>query len=460
MNRHLAILLIASAVTLPALPAQTGDGSMRALWENPVFRARLLGSFGVNSSIEPVLSPDQQEIYDQIIPLVADKAADAVRLIQEVLADADLGQDKGSAMFDFTLGNIYFQNNRPREAAVSFQNALKKFPDFRRAHQNLGILLIQGGQHAQSIQHLTRAMQLGAADGPLFGLLGSAYVMSGDHVAAETAFRNAIMFTPEVKDWKLGLMRALMAQEKFGEARTLAATMVAAAPTDKDLWLLQASAHLGLKKFKEAAADYEMLDLLGQSTPESLSTLGDIYANEGALAPAASAYLRAFEKNPAGPVDGPIKAAEILVARDGPAQADKLLDRVTKDRGDSLEPRDALRIKRLRARILQNAGETGKALTLWKEIVEADPLDGDSLVKIGQHYANGEEKDRAIHYYEAAAGIPEFEADAKVRHAQLLVSMGKYAEAVPMLRRAQELKPRDSIAKFLDDLERYLKGRR
>ena len=459
MNRSSLLAFLITALVTPVI-AQVGDGSTRALWENPIFRARLLGSFGVNSSIEPVLSPDQQEIYDQIITLVADKPADAARLLQQVLADADLGKDKSSAMFDFTLGNVYFQNSRPREAAISFQNALKKFPDFRRAHQNLGILLIQGGQHAESIPHFTRAMQLGAADGPLFGLLGSAYVMAGDHVAAETAFRNAIMLTPEVKDWKLGLMRSLMAQEKFGEARALAAAMLSGNPADKDLWLLQASAHLGLKQFKEAAADYEMLDLLGQSTPESLNTLGDIYANEGALAPAASAYLRAFEKSPGGPVDGPIRAAEILVARDGSAQADKLLDRVTKEKGDKLDARDALRIKRLRARILQNAGEAEKALALLKEVVEADPLDGDSLIKIGQHYANGEEKERAIHYFEAAAGISEFEADAKVRHAQLLVSMGKYAEAVPMLRRAQELKPRDSIAKFLDDLERYLKGRR
>ncbi len=60
---------------------------------------------------------------------------------------------------------------------------------------------------------------------------------------------------------------------------------------------------------------------------------------------------------------------------------------------------------------------------------------------------------------EAAAKIEKFEADAKVRHAQLLVSQGKYAEALPLLRAAQQVKPRENIQSYLDQVERVAKQR-
>lgn len=59
----------------------------------------------------------------------------------------------------------------------------------------------------------------------------------------------------------------------------------------------------------------------------------------------------------------------------------------------------------------------------------------------------------------ALASLEAFEADAKVRHAQLLVKNGNYAEALPLLRRAQQIKPRDNIQAYLEQVERVAKGR-
>ena len=62
-------------------------------------------------------------------------------------------------------------------------------------------------------------------------------------------------------------------------------------------------------------------------------------------------------------------------------------------------------------------------------------------------------------HYERAAGLPAFEADAKVCHAQLLVGQGKNAEAVPLLKRAQQLKPRDHVQQYLEQVERSATGK-
>jgi hypothetical protein len=38
--------------------------------------------------------------------------------------------------------------------------------------------------------------------------------------------------------------------------------------------------------------------------------------------------------------------------------------------------------------------------------------------------------------------------------------MGRYGDALPLLRRVQELKPRDDIARYLEQVERLAKSRR
>jgi Flp pilus assembly protein TadD len=98
-------------------------------------------------------------------------------------------------------------------------------------------------------------------------------------------------------------------------------------------------------------------------------------------------------------------------------------------------------------------------VNVLEEIVALDPLDGDALMLLGQHYNRASDPDRALFYYERAQGIEAFEADARVRQAQILVGQSKFKEAVPMLRRAQELKPRDEVAKYLDQVERLARAR-
>ena len=60
----------------------------------------------------------------------------------------------------------------------------------------------------------------------------------------------------------------------------------------------------------------------------------------------------------------------------------------------------------------------------------------------------------------AVARLDAFEANAKIRIAEVLVSMERFADAVPLLRRAQEIRPREDIARYLEQVERIAKARR
>ena len=50
--------------------------------------------------------------------------------------------------------------------------------------------------------------------------------------------------------------------------------------------------------------------------------------------------------------------------------------------------------------------------------------------------------------------IDAFEADATLELGKLLSAQGKYAEALPMLRRAQQINPREPVQRFLEQIEK------
>lgn len=102
---------------------------------------------------------------------------------------------------------------------------------------------------------------------------------------------------------------------------------------------------------------------------------------------------------------------------------------------------------------------TAEAAKVLEQIVEMDPLDGEALMLLGQHYAKESDTDRAILYFERAARIDSFEANAKLRMAKVMIDAGRYKEAIPVLKRAQEIKPREDVARLLEQVERIARSR-
>ncbi len=448
---HRVPLQIAFCLLPLTAPAQI----QKSLWNNPVFQKRLQGSFGFSSEVEPALSDTELADYDQIRPLLQDDPDKALQYLTQLAALPD-----SSARFDFLIANLHFQKEKRAEAAIAFKKALDKFPDYRQAHNNLAILYVQMGQPQQAILHFTEAIRLGAVDGASYGLLGLAYISTQNFIAAEECFRNAIVLNPEVKDWEMGLIQALYSQEKYGEVIAFMNRLLRLAPEDDKLWMLQANAFLGGKDSLAAAANFEIVDQMGKLPPASLNTLADIYVNEGLLSVAAEAYLRAFEQDQSGAVEGPLRAAEILLAKEGYEAARGLLEKVRQNRGAELSKQDEVKVLKLEAKIGMAEGAEDEAAATLRTVVEKDPLDGETLLLLGQYHQRQGELEKAANLFETAIGIKEFEMDASVRLAQLKVGQGKYEEAIPLLKRAQDIQPRDSVGRFLEDLERFMKTRR
>lgn len=452
MNRFakllaLAWILGAASLAGAADPAAGGD----SILSDPEWRKHFLGTYGVLAGAEPPLSEKERQVLPEIIELMeTDPEAAATRLEQAI------GPDK-SASLDFVLANLHFQSGAEDEALAGYQRALEKFPDFRRAHKNLGLLLVQRGEHREAAKHLARALELGDRDGRNFGLLGHAYVNLEDWVAAETAYRNAILQQPDTKDWKLGLARALLAMEKYAEAASLFDTLLAANPEDATSWMLQANAYLGLDKPLEAAVNLEAVRMLGKPQKSALVLLGDIYMNAGMPDIAKSAYMEAIEKDAANAdFATAYRAADLLVRARAPQDAAEVLASIDRRYGKDLSSSQRLDVLTLKAKVARAQKRDADAAKLLESIVREDGTRGAALLELAAYYRSKNDPERALLMLERAEKLAEFEYPALLGRAQLLVASKDYAKAASVLKQALQIKSEPRVERFLASVEQAI----
>ena len=431
-----------------------------SIWNQPEFHQALAESYLAKTDIEPAITPAELEKLQKIFELRKEEKIDeAVQLLMNKYIT-----ETSSAVFDLTLANLYYEQNN-YEAAVEFsQKAIDKDPPkthkYLRAWERLAWSYVSMEEFAKAIPAFIKVIELGGHSSYNYGMLGYSYGRVENYLCAETAYRTAIMLDSKQIDWKAGLAQSLYMQQRYSEVASYCDTLIQTYPNNHKFWLLQANAYLGLKELDKAAVNFEMVDHLGQSTDKLLYTLGDIYINQELYDTGVSAYVRAIEKNPHhNPESRVLSAAKILTARGALAETKALINSIETLQGSYIGTQDKKELLRLKARIAVAEGAGDDEIAILEEIITLDPLDGDALILSGQYYQRKEQPEKAIFYYERAAGIEGFEAEAKLRHGQLLVSQGKYTEALNFLRRAYEMEPREQLQKYVEQVERVAKAR-
>lgn len=422
------------------------------LWNSPAFKKRFIESYIAETEIEPTITADDREDLLEVVELISsdelDKAAGMLKKYRNPAS---------SAVYDFMLANIYFQQEKLNEAADVYKVAVEKFPKYRRAWKNLGMIHIRNSEFVEAIPALTRVIELGGHDAITYGLLGYAYTSVDNNLSSESAYRFAIMLDSKTLDWKMGLARSFFKQEKFADAVNLCGQLIKDNPERSDLWLLQANAYIGFNKPEKAAEIYELLDNLGKSTADTLNMLGDIYINEELYHMAVKSYTRAMDKKPEVSAERPLRAAKVLVARGASEETRILIEYIENIKGDKLQKSTRTELLKIKARLAVAEGAGEEEVQVLKEIVALDPFDGEALILLGQHSNRNGDPEKAVNYFERAQAIEKYEADALVRHAQLLVGQVKYREAANLLKRAQQIKFRENIQKYLEQVERATK---
>ncbi len=450
----LAFIHFTSGIMMTHTGASQLPQPVLEIWNSPAFQKRFIESYLSETEIEPRVTTDERIKMQKMLDLISSDQMDNAALLLE--------KSRGktaNALHDFLLANIFFQQEKYEQAVEVYRGAVEKYPKFLRAWRNLGLIYVRQNEYEKAIPALTRVIELGGGDSITYGMLGFAYASVENYLCAETAFRMAVLLDPSTMDWKMGLARSFFKQMRYAEAAAFCDRLITEQPDRADFWLLQANAYIGMNQPLKAAENYELVDRLGKSTSDSLNMLGDIYLNEGLYEMAVNSYLRAMENNPQQKSDRALRAAKVLTARSALQEARRLIERIETLHGKELGAAEQKGLLKLRARLAVAEGAGDEEAHVLEEIVALDPLDGEALILLGQHAARNGNTEKAVFYYERAASIETHEADAKVRHAQMLVKTGKYNEALPLLRRAQQLKPSDEVQKYLEQVEHFARSR-
>lgn len=420
---------------------------LASIWNDPEFTRRLIGSYGFAADVEPRMTPEEQANYrDKVVPLLRDDPKKAQALLSSLIKPG------GTAIFDFTLGNLCFQAEDLTNAVKHFEAAIEKHPDFRRAHKNLGFVLVRDVKYAESIKPLIRTIALGGGDGKVFGLLGFVYLSQGRNVSAEAAYRQALVFEAENLDFKLALVKSSIATANYDYALALLDELIKQYPERDTLWSLQANIYIQREQPAKAVISLEMLRRAGKANSQSLYLLGDLYMSQESRDLALGTYLEAVEKDNGQNPAKALRAAQILVSRSAWTEAGQMFSKI-RNATTRLTGADELQLLKLESKAAMSTGAGEKAIETLEQILGKNPLDGEALLLAGDYYAKNNQKEKAEIRYRTAGGVQGFEAEALVKNAQLLVQSQKYLAASELLKKAQKLKPRDNVQRYLEKVE-------
>lgn len=444
----------------------------RNLFRDPEFVRDFVGSYGFISDIEPKVSPAESRMLVRIRELFEaskfkEAEAELIRFIKETEAPTDPEKEPQeiSAAMVFVLGNLYFSADRSEDARRAFLEAIRRFPNFRRAHVNLGYLYISKEDFDKAMAHFQLAVSLGEGNPRVFGLLGYTYLLKQKPLAAENAYRQAYLLDPDSRDWKLGLAQALIQQEKMTEASSLLGTLIEEYPEDRYLWLQQTNALLAQEKKMEAAVNLEVLRMKGLASESELTLLGNLYMDQEEPQLALYAYTAAMNKSEKFEIDRSLKAARILNDYGYPDKAEAFVVQIRAKAGNRLSDEDQTALELVEAKIAQSAGDLARVGEVLEGLVKRDPTNGEVLTELGNHYgtmskAEENEESRAELIVDAktnlqlAAGIESSAYAGNLALGQLLVRERQYIKAMPALDKAIELKPSESLKNYVSRVRR------
>lgn len=432
---------VANATPLPIDP----------LWKSESFRKVVTGSFGIDSRIEPIITTDEEFYLKQSAEKMA--ANDRKGAIA-ALAESSI-YDRSPAML-FNLATLQYEEDDKEKAKENFAKALALFPNFRDAHRNLAVLLVQDTKFDDAETHLIRALELGAGDGLTYGLLGYCHASREHYQAAFDAYRLALMVQPKERQWKLGAAQCLLALDRPRESASLLQQLIDAAPEETGPWLIQCDAWNALEDRTRAATNLEIAHRMDALDANATLSLGHLYMQGDLPDLALERYRTALTATePAAPARA-VEALELILSNSDWSRGKELAalfdssEFYKKELAPEGENKALLsRLIRARAFLELETGDTKIGAERLADWVQREPLDGAALVLLARFHETDGKREEAEMLFEQAERIPASAASAHLAHGRLLVTVGEYASALDHLEKSNELNSNEALSDYI-----------
>jgi len=417
-------------------------------WSNPQFVDRFMGTFGVDTEKSPSVSPEEGIIFRQVSQVGSNPSA-AINILRAATTT------ESSGAFDFALANFLLQQGNIGSAISSYNNAIRKFPNFGRAYKNLGLAYIQQNDYRNALPNLTKSLEILGGDGGLFGLIGFCHLNNKDFGPALDAYKLALVFEPASRDWRLGQLKALQNLRQYGEVENIIYRYIEERPEEPEFWLQQANAFIAQREYSQAAANFEIVKMLGAADRKMYVLLGDIYVSLNAPLLALEPYEQALATGEVAPEDA-LMLAKVLSRRLPPEALKDFLSTITSTFGTTLNQKNELSLLTLKAGNALSMDDRVTAMGLLSQVVAKDPLNGSALLTLGSYYLREDSLVKSLDYYERATKVEEVKIEALLGTARVLVKQSKFQEAINRLKEAQMVKEQAFIAQYINTLEKFI----
>ena len=390
---------------------------------------------------EPEMSAEEYALYEKVVTTLSANPEFALKLLEAMMNEKELP----SPAFEFILGNVYYSAGQTAQAEARYRSAVKRYPTFIRAWTNLGILYYTSDKYAEAKPCFSKAITLGDREPATFGLLGYCLERTGNIVAAEMSYMQALSGNPDNSDWLEGLLRVYIQGRQYGRAESLVKTLIKQQPMKAEFWLAHANILLADNRKLEAIVLLEVSVGAGVAGENELNLLGDLYAEQGFNAEAADVYQKILALNPQVGEGKLLHFAQVLISVNRLAQAESVLGRLK----TGLTPAGRLVYLQSRADLFAARNQWPDARKELQELLQSAPLNGKALLGLGRGYAAEDDLIHATFAFEAAYQVPDSAYRASLELANIELKNRHYDKCVEYLQKALSLEKSDAVEDYL-----------
>ena len=362
-------------------------------WKSEAFRKEFNGTYRVNANIEPILSTAERGLLVEMQDLMA--KGQRTNTINKLKGSSLL---KTSAAIQFNLANVLSENDRIDEAITYYESALKTFPSFLRAHQNLAFATFKSGKVEKAREHLLEAVRLGANNGTVHGLLGYSFLEKGEFEPALRSFREALITQPKEKDWKLGIAQALQNLDRTDESIFIYQNILEEEPDHSGILLQLALIYHDQDEVEKAVTYLEYLRRKGELDDAYTFLLGTLLIGQENVEVGANTLKTVLKKEDFKTPDLALNSIQFCFQQNLNPLALELHGLIKEK---DLSPRALISYQRLKAQILfAKTPNDPEGLKILDELIAKNPLDSHSLLLKGQQLVIAKESAQALIIFE------------------------------------------------------------
>ncbi len=402
-------------------------------------------SYGFLKSQEPEMAADEYALYEKAVSLISVRPEFGLKLLESLVAS---GEHKSPA-FELALGNVYYSSGKPDMAETYYRRAIGQLPDFQRAWNNLAALLYSQGRYAEAIPCFMRVVANGKGDANTLGVLAYCQSRAGNAVAAEMNYIQALGLDPDNPDWINGLLSLALESKQYGRAEMLLKQLIRLKPQDAHTWMLYATVLTNEGRPVEAIAALDSAASLGLVGDDGYLLLGDLCVEQKLEPEAIAAYRHAMAQSPDIGAKRLINYARALVATDSLPEAERALGGIR----ENLSAESQLLLLQTRAEIDRAKHDWPAAQRNLEAVLQLQPLDGPTLLTLGQVYKAQGNLTSADMVLEQAVRIPASAYRACLELGDIAVQKHHYQRAVEYLEKALALEKSAALQQYLAKLK-------